>query len=73
MLQTAAIEICQQFDWEVPDWIGIHHASLPIVLQVHIKICNRLAPEMPNWIKICCKGLPVELQSAIGGPENRCH
>ena len=52
--QTAAIEICQQFDWEVPDWVIIPGGNLGNIYAFYkgFKMCMDmgLIDRMPRMV-----------------------
>lgn len=47
--KTAAIEICQQFDWQVPDWVIIPGGNLGNIYAFY-KVCGR-APRALEFVK----------------------
>ena len=52
--KTAAIEICQQFDWEVPDWVIIPGGNLGNIYAFYkgFKMCQDmgLIDKMPRMV-----------------------
>lgn len=52
--KTAAIEICQQFDWQVPDWVVIPGGNLGNVYAFYkgFKMCKELGltDRMPRLV-----------------------
>lgn len=52
--KTAAIEICQQFDWEVPDWVIIPGGNLGNIYAFYkgFKMCMDmgLINKMPRMV-----------------------
>jgi threonine synthase len=52
--KTAAIEICQQFDWEVPDWVIIPGGNLGNIYAFYkgFKMCHDLGliSRMPRLV-----------------------
>ena len=52
--KTAAIEICQQFDWEVPDWVIIPGGNLGNIYAFYkgFKMCMEmgLINKMPRMV-----------------------
>jgi threonine synthase len=52
--KTAAIEICQQFDWEVPDWVIIPGGNLGNIYAFYkgCKMCQDmgLINKMPRMV-----------------------
>ena len=52
--KTAAIEICQQFDWEVPDWVIIPGGNLGNIYAFYkgFKMCQEmgLINKMPRMV-----------------------
>ena len=58
--KTAAIEICQQFDWQVPDWVVIPGGNLGNIYAFYkgFKMCKDLGltDRMPRLV--CAQVLP---------------